>query len=111
MLIIVGLILLAILLAAGLVAGIVGALGLGAALASFARTRPLAPILVCILPITMAGALAGGIGLGYLSLQLNDSAVVMGSGIGLLLGATAGFGIGFLAAVLWWRRVADAPSR
>jgi hypothetical protein len=111
MLIIVGLILLAILLAAGLVAGVVGALSLGGVLASFSRTRPVAPILVCIVPMTMAGALAGGAGVGYLSLQLNESAVVVGAGVGLVLGAIVGFGVGCLAAVRWWRRLASVPSK
>src|SRR5262249_20840118 len=105
MLIIVGLILLGILVAAGLVAGIVGALSLGGVLAGFAKTRPLAPIFVCIVPMTLVGALAGGSGLTYLSLQLNESAVVVGALIGILLGTASGFGMGLLAAVLWWKRL------
>jgi len=67
--IIVGLIVLAILLATGLAAGIIGSLVLGAVLSGFRRARPLAPIPVCIVPITMAGALAGGIGLGGVSCE------------------------------------------
>src|SRR5262245_9197657 len=111
MLIIVGLILLAILFAGGLVAGIVGALSLGAVLAGFAKTRPLAPILICIVPMTLVGALVGGSGVGYISLQLNESAVVIGAAIGILLGAASGFGMGLLAAIFCWRRLAGAGSR
>jgi hypothetical protein len=103
--IIVGLIVLAVLLTVGLAAGILGSLVLGALLAGFAKTRPIAPILVAIVPLTMVGALSGGLGLGYLALQLNDSAVVIGAGAGLLLGAAAGFGLGVLAAALWWWRI------
>jgi hypothetical protein len=63
------------------------------------KTRPLAPILACIVPITMTGALAGGLGGGYLSLQLNHSAVVIGVGVGLVMGTAGGFGLGILGVV------------
>jgi len=68
-------------------------------------------ILLAILSVAgLVAALGGGIGVGYLSLQLHESAVVVGTGVGLLLGVISGFGMGFLMAVLWWRRLARTPS-
>ena len=86
MTIIVGLILLAIFAAVGLTAGILGALTLGGALAGFDKTRPLARIFLSIVPMTLLGALAGGCGLTYMCLQLNESAVLLGAVMGILLG-------------------------
>ena len=43
-------------------------------------------------------------------MRLNESAVFIATVVGLLLGAGLGFGIGILAAALWWWRLA-ARSR
>ena len=98
------LLVLAVLVLVTLVGITISSLLLGGMLAATERARILAPVFLIVVPSTAIGALVGGILVGYLAVEANESAIFLGPLAGLIAGGAAGLSIGTAAALFWWWR-------
>lgn len=105
------LLLLAITAAVCLLGGLALSILLGGILMRFPRARYFAPVFLILFPTTIAGMVAGGVGLGYMAYASNQSAILLGPLGGMLAGGGAGFLIGAAGTAFWWSRMLNSSSR
>jgi hypothetical protein len=90
-----------------------GSLLLGGMLSATKRARVFAPLFLLVIPGTAAGALAGGMFIGYWAIKANENLIFLGPLGGLVVGGAGGLGLGLAGALVWWWRMSRSaqPTR
>jgi hypothetical protein len=102
---------LALLILVTLIGVLIGSLLLGGMLGATKRARIIAPIFLVVIPVSVVGALAGGILIGYFAVKANDNLILLGPLGGIIAGGVAGLAVGIAGALFWWWRISRANRR
>ncbi|HMK76187.1 MAG TPA: hypothetical protein VK568_08410 [Thermodesulfobacteriota bacterium] len=76
----------------------------GVLLSRFPKAKPIAPVFVSIIPAGAIGALAGGVGIGYIAVRYDEHLVFLGPLGGIIIGGLIGLIVGTGLAGTWWYR-------
>ena len=77
---------------------------MGVVLSRFPKAKAIAPIFFIAVPASAIGALAGGIGIGYLAIRYNEHLIFLGPMGGIIIGGVVGLTVGTGVAGIWWLR-------
>jgi len=76
----------------------------GVILSRFPKAKAIAPVFLTIIPAGAIGALAGGVGIGYLAVRHNEHLILLGPLGGTIIGGVVGLTLGTGLAGAWWHR-------